>query len=251
MRFTVEIAEIPIEICCRYSENKAFMEDFMTHKEPCITVEVTEKELAAFRKWTDELVSQGFEEYRFSEPACELVLIHNKLSQELLNYDILLVHGSAISMDGDVYLFTAPSGTGKSTHTRLWRETFGDRTMMINDDKPMLKIQRNRIEVYGTPWRGKHHLGCNDHRPLKAIIELNRGPENRIRRISTADAFPVIRKQAISFQDVGLMTKILSLEKTLAETIPFYRLNCNMEREAALIAWQGMNQEKILSKELR
>ena len=108
----------------------------------------------------------------------------------------------------------------------------------------MLKIQRDGVEVYGTPWQGKHHLGCNDHRPLKAIIELERGTENRIRRIGAADAFPVLRKQAVAFQDVGLMTKILSLEKTLVEIIPFYHLNCNMEREAALVAWQGMNQEK-------
>ena len=242
MRFNVEIAEIPVEICCQYSETKAFMVDFLSEKAPCFTVDFTEEELAAFQKWTAELVSKGFKEYRLSEPARELVLIHSKLSEELLNYDVLLVHGSAISLDGDAYLFTAPSGTGKSTHTRLWREAFGDRTMMINDDKPMLKIRDGRVEVYGTPWRGKHHLGCNTHRPLKAIIELTRGTENRIRKISASEAFPVIQKQAVSFQDVGLMRKILSLEKALIETVPFYRLNCNMEREAALVAWKGMNQ---------
>lgn len=244
MKFTVEIAELPIEICCRYPETKAFMGDFLSLKEPCISIDLTEKELAAFQKWTVELVSKGFEEYRLSPAAQELVLIHSKLSQELLDYDILLVHGSAISMDGEAYLFTAPSGTGKSTHTRLWREVFGDRTMMINDDKPMLKIQRDSVEVYGTPWRGKHRLGCNDHRPLKAIIELNRGAENRIWRINAADAFPVVRKQAIAFQDVGMMTKILSLEKVLIETVPFYRLSCNMEKDAALVAWEGMNLDK-------
>ena len=159
IKFTVEIAGIPIEICCRYPETKAYMNDFLSEKKPFFTVEPTEEEFETLRNWTEELVSRGYEEYQFSAISQESILIHSKVSEELLNYDVLLVHGSAICMDGEVYLFTAPSGTGKSTHTRLWREVFGDRTMMIND-KPMLKICPDGVEVYGTPWRGKHHLGA-------------------------------------------------------------------------------------------
>ena len=244
IKFTVEIAGIPIEICCRYPETKAYMNDFLSEKKPFFTVEPAEEDFETLRNWTEELVSRGYEEYQFSAITQESILIHSKVSEVLLNYDVLLVHGSAICMDGEVYLFTAPSGTGKSTHTRLWREVFGDRTMMINDDKPMLKICPDGVEVYGTPWRGKHHLGGNVHGPLKAIIELKRAAENHIQRISAAEAFPVIKKQAIDFRDVGLMTKVLSLEKTLMETIPFYRLECNMEREAAAVAWEGMNQRE-------
>ena len=83
-------------------------------------------------------------------------------------------------MDGAAYLFTAPSGTGKSTHTRLWREVFGDRVWMINDDKPMLRISENLVTAYGTPWNGKHHISRNASAPLKAIVQLNRGKENII-----------------------------------------------------------------------
>ena len=207
-------------------------------------IQPSEEDFKAFRKWTEDLIAKGYEEYRYSPVMQENILVHSQLSRELVNHDILLMHGSAISMDGEVYLFTAPSGTGKSTHTRLWREAFGERTMMINDDKPMLKISPDGVEVYGTPWRGKHRLGGNAHGPLKAIIDLTRDTENHIERISASDAFPIIKMQAVVFHDVGLMTKILSLEKILMESIPFYRLGCNMEREAAVVAWKGMNQRE-------
>lgn len=244
IRFTVEIAGVPAEIRCRYPETKAYMEDFLSEKEPCFMIQPSEEDFEAFRKWTEELAAKGYEEYQYSPVMQENILVHSQLSRELVNHDILLMHGSAISMDGEVYLFTAPSGTGKSTHTRLWREAFGERTMMINDDKPMLKISPDGVEVYGTPWRGKHRLGGNAHGPLKAIIDLTRDTENHIERISASDAFPIIKMQAVVFHDVGLMTKILSLEKILMESIPFYRLGCNMEREAAVVAWKGMNQRE-------
>ena len=82
------------------------------------------------------------------------------------------------------------------------------------------------------------------HGPLKAVIDLTRDTENHIERISAADAFPIVKKQAVGFRDVRLMTKILSLEKILMESTPFYRLGCNMEREAAVVAWKGMNQKE-------
>ena len=70
----------------------------------------------------------------------EWIAIYRRLSDYVLQKDVLLFHSSALALDGQVYLFAAPSGTGKSTHARLWRETFGDRVVMVNDDKPLLKI---------------------------------------------------------------------------------------------------------------
>ena len=104
IKFTVEIAGIPIEICCWYPETKAYMNDFLSEKKPFFTVEPTEEEFETLRNWTEELVSRGYEEYQFSAISQESILIHSKVSEELLNYDVLLVHGSAICMDGEVYL---------------------------------------------------------------------------------------------------------------------------------------------------
>lgn len=94
------------------------------------------------------------------------------LAAALLYYNILLMHGSALCMDGEAYIFAAPSGTGKSTHARLWREVFGDRVWMINDDKPLVRVEEERAFVFGSPWCGKHKLGCNGSARLKAVVEL-------------------------------------------------------------------------------
>ena len=89
-------------------------------------------------------------------------------------YDTILFHGSAVAVDGIGYLFTAKSGTGKSTHTRLWRELFGERAVMLNDDKPLIKVSENGIIVYGTPWDGKHRLSTNTFVPLKGICFMSK-----------------------------------------------------------------------------
>ena len=93
IKFTVEIAGIPIEVCCRYPETKAYMNDFLSENKPFFTVEPAEEDFETLRKWTEELVSRGYEEYRFSAITQESILIHSKVSEELLNYDVLLVHG--------------------------------------------------------------------------------------------------------------------------------------------------------------
>jgi serine kinase of HPr protein (carbohydrate metabolism regulator) len=107
----------------------------------------------------------------------------------LMRYNGLRIHASAVEVDGKAYLFSANSGTGKSTHTRLWREVFGDRAVMVNDDKPFLRMTEGAVMVYGSPWNGKHGLGCNLSVPLKAVCILERGEENRIEKISAKQAF--------------------------------------------------------------
>ncbi len=144
-------------------------------------------------------------------------------------------------MDGQAYIFMAPSGTGKSTHSGLWRQLFQDRVWMINDDKPMIRVSESEIRVYGTPWDGKHHLSRNASAPLKAVVLLNRDDDNRIERRSKADAFRALLKQAYVSDKPEILRKITELDKEIAEKTEFYHLFCNMRPEAARIAWEGMN----------
>lgn len=97
----------------------------------------------------------------YSRGYLESLAVYRKISEAVLDYDAFLFHCSAVAVDGEAYLFTAPSGTGKSTHTRLWRERFGERAVMINDDKPLIRMEEGTFYVYGTPWNGKHHLSVN------------------------------------------------------------------------------------------
>jgi len=146
-----------------------------------------------------------------------------------------------IAVDGVGYMFTAKSGTGKSTHARLWREQFGDRAVMINDDKPLLKITDAGVIAYGTPWNGKHHLDTNTSVPLKAICILCRGETNRIEPVGKKEAYPLLCQQSNRAADPEGMLRTLKLIESLSGSVALYRLTCNMDPEAALVAYQGMN----------
>ena len=155
---------------------------------------------------------------------------------KLLQFNGMMLHSSAVVRDGKAYLFTARSGTGKSTHTRLWRETFGDRVSMINDDKPFLKILPQGVTVFGTPWQGKHRLGQNTSVPLKALCILCRGEENRMEPITPKEALPILLQQTFSPVDPQAMIQTLALVQQLSKTVRLYRLYCNMDPQAALVA---------------
>ena len=188
--------------------------------------------------WPDILAEKDLDEgASCSDGYYEALAIQRKVSHALLNRDILLFHGSALSMDGKGYIFAAPSGTGKSTHARLWRDRYGERVTMINDDKPFLKIADGGVTVYGSPWDGKHRLSTNTAAPLKAIALIERAEQNSIERIEPADAVTALIQQAYREEDIS---RIFPLVLRLAELVPVYRLRCNMEPEAAEVAYEGM-----------
>ena len=184
---------------------------------------------------------EGIPLRRFPDQYLETLAIYRKIAVEMLRHDTLLFHGSAISVDGEGFLFTAKSGTGKSTHTRLWREMFGDRAVMVNDDKPLLKIEDDRVMVCGTPWDGKHCLGTNIMVPLKGLCILTRAEENHIQRISASEAMPMLLQQSFRPDDPVAVAKLLGLLEKMAQRVGLYRLGCYMDPEAAAVAYLGMN----------
>ena len=152
--------------------------------------------------------------------------------------DAFLLHGSAVAIDNDCYIFIAISGTGKSTHTRLWRELFADKAIMVNDDKPIIKVNDDGATVYGTPWCGKHCLGNNIAVPLKAICILERGENNSIIEISKEEAYPTLLQQTHRPDDPEATAKTLSLINRL--NTKYYRLRCNTDISAAQISYDAM-----------
>ena len=238
----IEIAGVPVMIRCRYRQNREFFHDYYSEGEPRFTVEPTAEDMDRIQADFDRLDdAAGIPKRRGTDEFLENNAIHALLAKALVAQDVLLMHGSALCMDGQAIIFTAKSGTGKSTHARLWREAFGDRVWMINDDKPMLRVGDTGVTVYGTPWDGKHHLGRNASAPLKAIVSLERSEENWIRPMPRADAFPIVMKQAYFSMDAVVMAQIIQLEKRLLGATDFYALGCNMQPEAAKVAWEGMN----------
>ena len=246
----IELAGIPAEVICRFPENERFLRPYASEKPPQFTVAPSAEDLQRMQASFDRTAAEEGRPGRvYAPPSLENSAIHALLAEQLTARDVLLIHGSALCMDGEAIVFIAPSGTGKSTHARLWREVFSDRVWMINDDKPMLRIENGDIFVWGTPWNGKHHLSRNASAPLKAIVWLTRGETNHIAPMAKAEAFPILMRQCLTRTDPVVMSRIILMEKAILNAAAFYRLTCNMQPEAAMVAWDGISRGAELSQQ--
>ncbi|MBO5671105.1 MAG: hypothetical protein J6S41_06105, partial [Clostridia bacterium] len=147
----------------------------------------------------------------------------------------MVLHGSSLAFDGNGIVFSAPSGTGKSTHAGLWRELYGDRVVMINDDKPAIRFdEAGQPLVYGTPWSGKTEMNTNLSVPLRAIVFLERGKQNAIRRLSATEALLHMgRELQLPYHDDALCEKLWDTAARTVQAVPVFLLSCMPEREAA------------------
>lgn len=243
--FAVKMADVSVHIHSVYPEMSRFLRQYLTEEEPELSITMSREDIRREQE-LDERIREtaGRKPLINSERHLETLAIYRKLAEVLVDKQVLLFHGSAIAVDGEAYLFTARSGTGKSTHARLWRETFGDRAVMVNDDKPLLRIFEDGVRVYGTPWNGKHRLGDNLSAPLKALCILTRAEENHIERITEEDAFPTLYQQCYRIDRPDAMVKTLDLLEELSRHVRLYRLGCNMDPSAALISYNGMQEEE-------
>ena len=241
---TYLFAEIPVRISSLYEEVQMMCADYRTELEPEVVVTTTVEEIEEEDKMSDEQRQlEGLPPCKFTKAYLETLTVYRKIALAFMTRGVLLMHGSVIAVDGEAYMFTALSGTGKSTHVRLWRKLFGTRAVMVNDDKPLVRIGEGRPIVYGTPWDGKHHLSNNIAVPLKAIVILKRGKENEIHLITVQEAFPTLLQQSFRTEDPMVTIRTMQLLSSLAPKVGLYELHCNMNPDAAEVAYRGMNDE--------
>ena len=243
MKGIYRFAQLNIEVETTYPLFHRLCAEYIAETgSPDFTVRVTEKDLQAEIRRREE--HPVLKDEPFSWENHEILAAFRQISDGMPFYDRLLLHGSCIAVDGKAYLFTADSGTGKSTHTRLWRERFGDRAVMVNDDKPFLHITTEEVRAYGSPWDGKHRLSTNIDFPLKGLCILRRGEENRIRRIRPEEAWPELVAQCHRATSPEAMVRTMGLLDTMMHTVGVYLLECNMDPEAAEVSYLGMNDEE-------
>ncbi len=238
----MKIAGQTAAVSALFDSTPQYFRAYLTEDAPDFSVTVTPEDLRFEQEQLDiEAAEEGFRRRQFTDPFLERAAIQRAFAEHLFDRDALLFHGSAVAVDGQGYLFTARSGTGKSTHTRLWREVFGQRATMINDDRPFLRLTEDGVLVCGNPWSGKHGLDSNVTVPLSGICILERGPEDRIWRISAKDALPMLQKQAYCPLDEGKQSAFLHLVERLAQSIPLWRMECTKSPNAAQTAWDAMH----------
>lgn len=228
-----------------YPQSREFCREYLCREEPDFIVEIRPEQL---EREQEESRASALQEGRTPWEAplryLEELAIYRQIAEQAPERGVLLFHGSAVAVDGQTYLFTAKSGTGKSTHTRLWRQRFGDRALMVNDDKPLLRFTETEVLVCGTPWNGKHHLSAPVQLPLKALCVLTRDTTNHIEPLEAREAFPTLYQQCYHPQSPDGMARTLALLGQLTERAGLYHLGCNMDPEAAEISYNGMQEER-------
>ena len=232
----MEVAGLATCVQPLFITTKEYCRLYLTERTPEFFIQVTEEDLVRQQAALDrEADAEGLRRRKFSDPFLERTVIQEKIAEKLLERDTLLLHGSTVAVDGQAYLFTAPCGTGKSTHTRLWLEAFGQRAVMVNDDKAFLQLRPEGVWAYGSPWTGKHGIGNHISVPLKGICFLQRGAENKISKATTEKWLPELIHQC--FLPDGHDT---ALVKQLAERIPLWEMLCTKDPQSAVVAYEAM-----------
>ncbi len=238
---TYRIAGKVISLSTIYPDTHTLCEGYEADAEPELSVSISQSDIDLEKQKSDaEYIYEGKHPRNFSQGLLEQTAVYRKIAEQMPYYDTFVFHGSVVAVDGVGYLFTAKSGTDKSTHTRLWREMLGDRAVMVNDDKPMIKLTDTGALVCGTPYNGKHHLGNNICVPLKAICILERGEHNSITPINKSEAYPMLLQQVYRPADMQSFAMTLSLIDKLSDMTALYKLSANMEPQAAEVAYNAM-----------
>ncbi len=161
----------------------------------------------------------------------------------LLKFNGMMLHASAVALDGKAYLFSGPSGMGKSTHTRLWEELFPE-AKVFNDDKPAIRCVDGAWYAYGTPWSGKHGININMKTALAGICFLRRGEANSIRRLSKFEAASAVISQTMKrFMTARPLDAMLELVNRLVEDVPVFELIATKDADAARLSYKTMRAE--------
>ena len=151
------------------------------------------------------------------------------------DYDTMLVHASVISWADGGYMFLGKSGTGKSTHSRLWLENIPE-TSLLNDDNPVIRMVDSKAYVYGSPWSGKTHCYKNEMYPLKAVVRLSQAPFNRIAALAPLQAFaslmPACSSKRWDSRSMAALHK--SVEKVIS-AVSCYHLQCLPDADAVSV----------------
>jgi hypothetical protein len=232
MKRKYKIAELVFEMDPKFepliSRSKKYLYD--GEEAPLRCIELTENGLSVYR-----------EKYKnANDGLIEYMITGSLFYRELLTQSGLLLHSSAVARDGKAYLFSAPSGTGKSTHTALWLKEFPE-AEIINDDKPAIRLFEDEIYVYGTPWSGKTDLSQNKKIPLQAIAFLSRGEENTICPMPAEKSIQNLLSQTVRVGGKNGANALLDLIEKVILRVPIYDFTCNMNPDAPHVSYEAMS----------
>lgn len=230
-QFQISLAGLTVELHSRFPLARTFCKDYLAKSTAVhFSAEAVESEIAALLCSSDAP----------DAPYAELLSLHRVIAEQLPRFDRFLIHGAAIRYAGKGYLFLAPSGTGKSTHIRLWRKALGESVGIVNGDKPIIDASGTEPTVCGTPWAGKENWQRNVSVPLGAICILRRGESDTIRRVTPGEQIGALLRQVYRPDDAVALTQTLTLADKVFRAVPLYELACTPTEHAVRTAFPAL-----------
>lgn len=229
-----KIADLNIKIECNGNYLKTLLKDYICNsKNYDFEVAAAKEDIENERK-----IAGGFTDEMYESSA-----VLRKISTKILtDYNGILFHGAVIEYNSKAYLFSAPSGTGKTTHILLWKKALKNEVTIINGDKPFVRIIDGVPIVYGSPWKGKENLGANVSSKLDTIVFINRCERNFARPLSPDESlFRLLSSTAYPKNAFGRLKAIEILEK-ISGKIKFVDLFCNMNDNAYHTALKALTE---------
>lgn len=223
--FKIKIAFLIIEIHHHYDYVYKLCKDYIVESDTAdFLVEVSE----------EEILKEAGNEYMkgYAESLC----IYRKICTKMNDYNAFLMHCASVSLNGEAALFSAPSGTGKTTHLKLWQEVLKDKMTIVNGDKPIIRYLDGAFYVFGTPWMGKENYGTNTSAKIKKVYFIVRDESNYIVKLTSKEAFSKVVHQLLFPEDKTLMAQFLTMLDLFIKNVSWCDLHCNMNLEAAEVA---------------
>ena len=241
MEFRMKIADVLMDVSSQYAMLAEYCRDYMVEDSAeevserlVLTMEDIEKERTIAEKSGEPVSTLGSQQNmpQYSPQYLETLAALRKIADFMPEKDCFLMHGAVVAWKNQGYLFTAPSGTGKSTHLALWKKYLGDQAEVINGDKPILKVTEDEVWVYGTPWAGKEQWQVNKKVALKGICFLERGEKNSIQKIDSFSALPFLMRQVYFTDAPQSAGKTMELLDQMLKIVPLYKMKCDISKEA-------------------
>lgn len=238
MKTIIKIADIPIGIELQNDGYLPAFSPYITSEEPVFSISITMDDIQKVRERRKEYAEE-------SDQYIEYMELYNKIADKMLNCDRAGFHGVAFLWQGKAWIFTALSGTGKTTQYVLWKSLFGEEIQMINGDKPFLSFYSDEIILHPSPWAGKECLSQKITAPLGGIILLEQSKENKISRLSPSEAAGMLFLQFMfSRENAEDVRKICELEEKLLTKIPVWKLMNRGDKESAKLCHDTLWEEK-------
>lgn len=227
-----EIAGLRVQIKNKYDFTAKFCSEYLSEDQTStfdLIAEVTEEEFLTEKTYSTD----------FSDGYIENICLYRSLCRQIPLKNRMLLHCAVLEYDGKGYAFLGRSGTGKSTHTRLWKRYLST-PKMINGDKPILEYRNDNFWAHGTPWKGKEGWGTKASVPLCGLCFLEQAKENSIRKLSPGEVSTLLFKQILLPESEESAVATLDLADKLIASTPAYLLKCDISRDAVQLSFEQL-----------